>query len=62
MHTRHPVAGWRLPADLVARLAEVAERNHRSTTQEARVAIEQYLEREAGEPSPGHSVKVKGEK
>lgn len=53
----------KLPTSLHEQLRELADHNYRTMAAEARLAIAERVERETGDPSPGHSVKVqRGEK
>lgn len=48
----------RLDRDLREKLHELGKANYRSASREAEIAIRAHLQRETGEPSPGHSVKA----
>lgn len=49
----------RLDKELREGLNRLGRENYRSASREAEIAIRAHLQRETGEPSPGHSVKVK---
>lgn len=48
----------RLDRELRELLHQLAQENYRSASREAEIAIRSHLQRETGEPSPGHSVKA----
>lgn len=48
----------RLEKELREQLHSLGKRNYRSASREAEIAIRAHLQRETGEPSPGHSVKA----
>lgn len=48
----------KIPTTLHEQLQELAEQNYRTMAAEVRIAIAERVEREAGDPSPGHSVKA----